>query len=127
MFAEADYVCGEKGELLPHGIDLDLDSFFSLTREEVRKTYDISPLSLEEISESYDKIFIVFTLNYLDDPGTEKWDPLFSGKKGQTELIQRYVSHIYDKISTIKYNKNVDRKINNGRFRRNPLTIHSIF
>ena len=114
MFAEtrlsttssrADYVCGEKGESLPRGIYLDLDKFFSLTREQVKETYDIEAKKLEELEGSYDKIFIVFTLNYLDDPGTEKWDPLFPGKDGQTEVQQEYMRYIYDQISRLKYNK----------------------
>ena len=105
VFGEADYVCGEKGESLPNGIDLDLDRFFNLTRDCVSKTYGISPIGLGEISGSYDKVFIVFTLNYLNDPGTEKWDPLFSGKQGETQLVQEYMRHIYDQISKIKYNK----------------------
>ena len=105
MFAEADYFCENKGSPIPKGIGLGLDRFFNLTRAHVKSTYGIDAKNLEEITGSYDKIFVVFTLNYLNDPGTEKWDPLFPGKDGETLIIQEYMRYIYERISTLKYNK----------------------
>lgn len=105
MFAEADYVCEYKGKSIPKGIDLGLNSFLGLTETNIRDTYNIFPKTLEEISGDYNKIFIVFPLNYLNDHGTGKWDPGYPGKDSQTSLIQAYMQYIYEKISALKYNK----------------------
>jgi len=103
IFYGADYYCEDKEQPIPNGIGMDMHRHINLTHEDIRGTYGIDVKKPAELDTEYDKVFIVFCLNHIDDPGTGVWDPLFD-VPDERELTQNYMRYIFSILSNLKYN-----------------------
>tara|TARA_Y100000593_G_scaffold94377_1_gene193152 strand:- start:8666 stop:9730 length:1065 start_codon:yes stop_codon:yes gene_type:complete len=103
MFADADYYCEDKDLPAPGDVEYGLQRHLGLTRADIKNIYDFEPVELSNLEDHYEKIIIVFPLNYIDDPGTSKWDTMESTPRDESEKAQKYFLFLKNLISKINY------------------------